>query len=62
MFGTTLARDAIDAEGNLIIEAGADLGDAEIQAAIDEGIEEITVRSVLTCDSNVGTCAACYGR
>ena len=62
MFGTTLARDAIDAEGNLIIEAGADLGDAEIQAAIDAGIEEITVRSVLTCDSNVGTCAACYGR
>ena len=62
VFGTTLARDAIDAEGNLIIEAGADLGDAEIRAAIDAGIEEITVRSVLTCDSNVGTCAACYGR
>ena len=62
VFGTTLARDAIDAEGNLIIEAGADLGDAEIQAAIDAGIEEITVRSVLTCDSSVGTCAACYGR
>ena len=62
VFGTTLARDAIDAEGNLVIEAGADLGDAEIQAAIDAGIEEITVRSVLTCDSNVGTCAACYGR
>ena len=62
VFGTTLARDAIDAEGNLIIEAGADLGDAEIQAAIEAGIEEITVRSVLTCDSNVGTCAACYGR
>ena len=62
VFGTTLARDAIDAEGNLVIEAGADLGDAEIRAAIDAGIEEITVRSVLTCDSNVGTCAACYGR
>ena len=41
VFGTTLARDAIDAEGTLIIEAGADLGDAEIQAAIDAGIEEI---------------------
>ena len=62
VFGTTLARDAIDAEGNLVIEAGTDLGDAEIQSAIDAGIEEITVRSVLTCDSNVGTCAACYGR
>ena len=41
MFGTTLTRDAIDTEGNLIIEAGADLGDAEIQAVIDAGIEEM---------------------
>ena len=26
------------------------------------GIESIVIRSVLTCDSAVGTCAACYGR
>jgi DNA-directed RNA polymerase subunit beta' len=26
------------------------------------GVEEVRVRSVLTCDSKVGTCAACYGR
>ena len=62
VFGTTLARDAIDAEGNVVVAAGTDLGDEEIQAAIDAGIEQITVRSVLTCDSAVGTCAACYGR
>ncbi|QPL04996.1 MULTISPECIES: DNA-directed RNA polymerase subunit beta' [Actinomyces] len=62
VYGTTLARDAVDAEGTVVIAAGTDLGDAEIAAAIEAGIEEITVRSVLTCDSAVGTCAACYGR
>ncbi len=62
VFGTTLARDAVDAEGNVVIAAGTDLGDVEISAAIEAGIEQITVRSVLTCDSVVGTCAACYGR
>ena len=62
VYGTTLARDVVDADGAVVVAAGTDLGDAEIAAAIDAGIEEITVRSVLTCDSNVGTCAACYGR
>ena len=62
VYGTTLARDVVDADGAVVVAAGTDLGDAEIAAAIDAGIEEITVRSVLTCDSAVGTCAACYGR
>ena len=62
VFGTTLARNAVDAAGNVVVPAGTDLGDEEIRAAIDAGIEEIAVRSVLTCDSTVGTCAACYGR
>ena len=62
VYGTTLARDVVDAEGTVIIPAGTDLGDSEIAAAIEAGVEEITVRSVLTCDSAVGTCAACYGR
>ncbi|QQM67708.1 DNA-directed RNA polymerase subunit beta' [Actinomyces weissii] len=62
VFGTTLARDAVDADGNVVVKAGSDLGDEQIQAAINAGIEEVTCRSVLTCESAVGTCAACYGR
>lgn len=62
VYGTTLARDVVGADGAVVVAAGADLGDAEIAAAIEAGAEEITVRSVLTCDSAVGTCAACYGR
>ena len=62
VYGTTLARDAVDAQGNVVIPAGTDLGDGAITKAIDAGIEEVVCRSVLTCDSAVGTCSACYGR
>ena len=30
--------------------------------AVAAGIEEVKVRSVLTCDAKTGTCAKCYGR
>ena len=43
-------------------EAGADLGDVLLEKLIAAGITEVKVRSVLTCDSAVGTCAKCYGR
>lgn len=58
----TLAVDVTDSEGNVLAEAGADLGDVLINQLITKGITEIRVRSVLTCESAVGTCAKCYGR
>ena len=61
-FARTLARDAVDEKGNVILEAGEDVGDVAISKLLDAGITEITVRSVLTCDSPIGTCASCYGR
>ncbi len=42
--------------------AGDDLGDVKIGELIEAGIEEVVVRSVLTCDAKTGTCAKCYGR
>ncbi|MGY3564680.1 DNA-directed RNA polymerase subunit beta' [Sinomonas sp. RB5] len=58
----TLAVDVTDSEGTVLAEAGADLGDVLINQLINAGITEIRVRSVLTCESAVGTCAKCYGR
>src|SRR5262249_56549426 len=37
-------------------------GDVSIDALIELGVSEVRVRSVLTCQSKVGTCAMCYGR
>ncbi|HJR97083.1 MAG TPA: DNA-directed RNA polymerase subunit beta', partial [Actinomycetota bacterium] len=42
--------------------AGSDIGDVLISTLIENGVDEVRVRSVLTCESKVGTCAACYGR
>lgn len=61
-YARTLASDAKDADGNVVIEAGSDVGDVAINKLIKAGITEIKVRSVLNCESAVGTCAACYGR
>ncbi len=61
IFGRNLAEDAA-VDGKVILKAGTDLGDKNIDSLVDAGIAEVKVRSVLTCDSKVGQCAMCYGR
>ena len=61
LFGRNLAED-ISAAGKVILAAGTDLGDRNIDTLVAAGVEEVKVRSVLTCDSKVGQCAMCYGR
>jgi DNA-directed RNA polymerase subunit beta' len=61
IFGRNLAED-VSANGKVILPAGTDLGDKNIDLLVDAGIEQVKVRSVLTCDSKVGQCAMCYGR
>ncbi len=48
--------------GDVLAGAGEDLGDVKIGELVAAGIEEVKVRSVLTCDAKTGTCAKCYGR
>ncbi|GAA5144569.1 DNA-directed RNA polymerase subunit beta' [Nocardioides marinquilinus] len=48
--------------GEVLVEAGGDLGDVKIGELIAAGVETVKVRSVLTCDARTGTCAKCYGR
>ncbi|WZH50574.1 MAG: DNA-directed RNA polymerase subunit beta' [Nocardioides alkalitolerans] len=48
--------------GDTLVEAGGDLGDVKIAELVAAGIEEVKVRSVLTCEAATGTCAKCYGR
>jgi DNA-directed RNA polymerase subunit beta' len=62
VYGRSLAEDAVDAKGKVVGEAGADVGDVLIDTLIAAGIEQVKVRSVLTCESAVGVCAVCYGR
>src|SRR5450631_3532652 len=61
VYARTLSEDVAPA-GKVLAKAGIDLGDVVIDTLIAAGVTEVRVRSVLTCDSKVGTCAACYGR
>ncbi|AQT78756.1 DNA-directed RNA polymerase subunit beta' [Mycolicibacterium litorale] len=61
-YARTLAADAVDENGTVVVEAGHDLGDPAIDALLAAGISSVKVRSVLTCTSASGVCAMCYGR
>ncbi|RZL64948.1 MAG: DNA-directed RNA polymerase subunit beta', partial [Rhodococcus sp. (in: high G+C Gram-positive bacteria)] len=61
-YARNAAVDVVSAAGDVVVEAGGDLGDVQIEELIAAGIAEVKVRSVLTCDAKTGTCAKCYGR
>ncbi|ABW15400.1 DNA-directed RNA polymerase subunit beta' [Frankia sp. Mgl5] len=61
-YARSLASDAVDAQGEVVVPAGADAGDVVIGQIIEAGIESVRVRSALTCESRMGVCAHCYGR
>ncbi|HBS88524.1 MAG: DNA-directed RNA polymerase subunit beta' [Bacteroidetes bacterium GWF2_38_335] len=48
--------------GNLIIKAGKELTEEICKVIEDSPIEQVEIRSVLTCESKKGVCAKCYGR
>ena len=61
VYARSSAEDVL-VDGEKVVPAGTDLGDVIINDLVARGVAEIKVRSVLTCESKVGTCAMCYGR
>ncbi|HHY35459.1 MAG TPA: DNA-directed RNA polymerase subunit beta' [Firmicutes bacterium] len=48
--------------GEVIVEEGQEIDEDRAKAIVDAGIEEVQVRSVLTCETKHGVCVKCYGR
>jgi DNA-directed RNA polymerase subunit beta' len=48
--------------GELVTPADTYLDENQIEAIEAAGVQQVKVRSVLTCEAKVGVCAACYGR
>ncbi|CAL9452994.1 DNA-directed RNA polymerase subunit beta' [Streptomyces sp. enrichment culture] len=61
VYARCLAEDIV-VDGSVLAPAGTDLGDVLIEELVGRGVAEVKTRSVLTCESAVGTCAMCYGR
>ena len=62
ILGRVSVHDIHDNDGNLIVAAGEEIREAQCEAIEAAGIEEVVIRSVLTCESKKGVCAKCYGR
>ena len=60
--GRILAADVKNAKGKALIAKGELLGDDQLKMIEDEKVEEVVIRSPLTCQSRYGICANCYGR
>ncbi|MFM7410057.1 MAG: DNA-directed RNA polymerase subunit beta', partial [Actinomycetota bacterium] len=62
LFGRALLNDVTLADGT-VLEKNRILSDDDVVALRDDaGINRVRVRSVLTCDAELGVCALCYGR
>ena len=61
--GRTMAEDILHPQtGDVVVKANV-CADEQLAADIEAaGVRSIKVRSVLTCDTKVGTCGKCYGR
>jgi DNA-directed RNA polymerase subunit beta' len=63
VLGRTAAEDITDpASREVIVKTGDLINEAEADAIEKAQIQEVRIRSVLTCETTNGVCAKCYGR
>jgi DNA-directed RNA polymerase subunit beta' len=63
ILGRVAATDITDpVGGDVIVKAGTLMQEPEVEAIDAAGVDEVNIRSVLTCESKGGVCGQCYGR
>jgi DNA-directed RNA polymerase subunit beta' len=63
ILGRTSAEDVIDpATGAVIVPANTLIEEPEAERIEKAGVEQLKIRSVLTCEAPTGVCGHCYGR
>jgi len=62
ILGRTSAEDLKEPDGKVIVATGEMIQEWHIDRINAAGIQEVKIRSVLTCESKNGVCATCYGR
>jgi len=61
LLGRTVAQDIEDKDGNVIITNGTTLNRDDIKKISALDLQELKVRSALTCGLEYGVCQKCYG-
>lgn len=63
ILGRVLAADVLNPDTQDVLYSGGTMLDEEAVDAIEKlGIDEVLVRTPLTCETRYGLCAKCYGR
>jgi len=60
ILGRTVLDDFI-VKGEVVVKAGSAIEHEEAELIGDSGVENIRIRSILTCEAKRGCCAKCYG-
>ena len=61
LLGRTVAQDIVDAEGNVLVANGTTMNREDIKKISSLDLQELKVRSGLTCGLEYGVCQKCYG-
>ena len=63
ILGRTTAEDVRDPSSHkVIVKGGTLLEEPHVEAIMTAGVQELRIRSVLTCETTTGVCGMCYGR
>ena len=63
VLGRTVAKDVFNGAGDeVLIPAGTKIDEKWVSQLEDLGVDEITVRSAISCQTRYGICSMCYGR
>ena len=63
VLGRVVAQDVVrPGSGEIMVHLGTLLDERLVEQIESEGVDEIWVRSPITCETRHGVCSACYGR
>lgn len=63
LVGRLIAKDIFDPlTKEVLVTRNTEVDDSIAQKITDAGIDQVTIRSVLTCHEKLGICRKCYGR
>ena len=63
VLGRVVIDDVTDAQGeNVVIPSGTMIDENLVTVLEENGVDQLLVRSIITCETRHGVCAKCYGR
>src|SRR6188508_2397483 len=63
ILGRTTAEDVRDPSSHkVLVKNGTLLEEPQVEILVNAGVQELRIRSVLTCETTSGVCGKCYGR